>query len=158
MKDIIRLNTGDSDKLKIYRVILDTNILVSALRSKQGASYRLLELLRNRDERWQISVSTALILEYEAVLKREIHRQGRDMSVIDKFVDDIVSVANRHPIFYLLRPYLKDADDDFILELAFSSSADYIVTYNTSNFTRAKLFGADAITPKNFLQKIGEIP
>jgi len=70
LKDIIRLNTGDSDKLKIYRVILDTNILVSALRSKQGASYRLLELLRNSDEPWQISVSTALILEYEAVLKR----------------------------------------------------------------------------------------
>ena len=144
--------------MKIYQVIIDTNVMVAALRSKQGASYRLLKLLHNGDERWQINVSTALILEYEAVLKREIHRQGKDMSVIDKFVDDIVFIANRHPVFYLLRPYLKDADDDFILELAFSSSSDYIVTYNTANFTRAKMFGVRTITPKKFLQKIGEIP
>jgi predicted nucleic acid-binding protein len=58
----------------------------------------------------------------------------------------------------LLRPYLKDPDDDFVLELAFSSSVDYIITYNTDNFERAKMFGLDAITPKEFLQKIVEIP
>lgn len=79
------------------------------------------------------------------------------MGLIDRFIDDIVSLANRHPIFYLLRPYLKDADDDFILELAFSCGADYIVTYNTTNFKQAKMFGTDAITPKTFLEKIGEI-
>ena len=139
-----------------YQVILDTNVVVAALRSKQGASYCLLKLLQKRDERWQINVSTALILEYEAVLKREIHRQGRDISVIDKFIDDIVSVANRHSVFYLLRPFLQDADDDFILELAFPSSADYIVTYNTKNFGQVKMFGVDVITPKILLQKIRE--
>lgn len=143
-------------KDKIYQAIIDTNVMVAALRSIQGASYRLLNLLKNHDKRFRISVSTALILEYEAVLKREIHRQGKDMRLIDGFIDDIVSLADRHPIFYLLRPHLKDADDDFILELAFSSGADYIVTYNTGNFKQAKLFGADPVTPKNFLQKIGE--
>lgn len=141
-----------------YQIIIDTNVLVAALRSKQGASFKLLQLLMERDERWQIHISTTLILEYEAVLKREIHRQGKDLSIIDKFIDDIVSVANRHSIFYLLRPHLKDADDDFILELAFSSSVDFIVTYNINNFVRAKLFGIDVITPKTFLQKIGELP
>jgi len=143
--------------LKKYQVIIDTNVLVSALRSKQGASYRLLELLRDRDSRWQISVSTALILEYEAVLKREIHRQGKDMAMIDKFIDDLVAVANRYSVFYLLRPWLRDADDDFMLELAFSSSADYIVTYNTRDFERAEKFGVSKMTPKEFLKKIGEI-
>ena len=144
--------------MKTYQIIIDTNVLVAAFRSKQGASFRLLSLLKEGEQRWQINVSTALILEYEAVLKREIHCQGKDMAIIDKFIDDLVSVSNRHPIFYLLRPHLKDADDDFILELAFSSSVDYIVTYNTDNFERAKMFGLDVITPKEFLQKIGEIP
>lgn len=144
--------------MKKYHVILDTNVLVAALRSKQGASYRLLELLWNGDTRWQINVSTALILEYEALLKREIHRQGKEMTMIDKFIDDLVSTADRYPVFYLLRPCLKDADDDFILELAFSSSADYIVTYNTRNFIRAEMFGVGVIKPKEFLQKLGEIP
>ena len=131
--------------------------MVAALRSSQGASYRLLNLLKDDDKRFRINVSTALILEYEAVLKREIHRQEKDMGLIDRFIDDIVSLADKHPIFYLLRPHLKDADDDFILELAFSSGADYIVTYNTSNFRQSKMFGTGAVTPKTFLQKIGDI-
>lgn len=143
--------------METYQIIIDTNVLVAAIRSNRGASYLLLELLSHRDKRFEINVSTALILEYEAVLKREMHRQGKELSVIDQFIDDLVSVSNRHLIFYLLRPYLKDADDDFILELAFSSSVDYIVTYNTVNFERAKLLGIEVISPKTFLRKIGEI-
>jgi len=143
--------------LKVYQIIIDTNVLVAALRSINGASFRLLKLLQNKDERFQINISTSIVLEYEAVLKREIHRQNKDISIIDKFIDDIVSAANRYSVFYLLRPYLKDADDDFILELAFTSSADFIVTYNTDNFKKAKSFGVDVINPKEFLQKIGEI-
>ena len=92
----------------------------------------------NKDERFQINVSTSIVLEYEAVLKREMHRQAKNITMIDAFIDDIVSEANRHSIFYLLRPYLKDADDDFILELAFSSAVDFIVTHNTKNFNKAK--------------------
>ncbi len=117
----------------------------------------MLELLQKGDRRWGLNVSTALVLEYEAVLKREIHRQGKDMAMIDKFIDDIIAAADRYSVFYLLRPWLKDADDDFILELAFSSSADYIVTYNTRNFRQAEMFGVSTITPKEFLKKIGEI-
>ena len=147
----------ESLKLKAYQVIIDTNVLVAALRSIHGASFRLLKLLQKKDERFKINVSTSIVLEYEAVLKREIHRQGKDISIIDKFIDDMVSEANRYQIFYLLRPHLKDADDDFILELAFSSSADFIITYNTNNFKEAKSFGVNVIKPKEFLQKIGEI-
>lgn len=147
----------NSHKLNAYQVIIDTNVLVAALRSIQGASFRLLKLLQNKDERFKINVSTSIILEYEAVLKREIHRQNKDISIIDKFIDDIVYEANRYQIFYLLRPYLKDADDEFILELAFSSSADFIITYNTNNFRNAKSLGVNVIKPKEFLQKIGEI-
>ncbi len=90
--------------MKSYKIIIDTNVLVSALRSKNGASFLLLKLIQKKDNRFQINVSTSIVLEYEAVLKREIHRQGKDISMIDKFIDDIVSAADRHPIFYLLRP------------------------------------------------------
>ena len=140
-----------------FQIIIDTNVLVAAVRSKQGASYLLLELVNQKDKRFQINTSTTLVLEYEDVLKREMHRQGKEISDIDKFIDDLIYISNRHPIFYRLRPNLKDANDDFILELAFSSSVDYIVTYNTNNFKRARLFGIEIVTPKAFLQKIGEI-
>jgi hypothetical protein len=42
--------------------VLDTNVLISALRSRRGASFELLRLVGN--ERWQLHLSTALLLEY----------------------------------------------------------------------------------------------
>jgi hypothetical protein len=70
----------------------------------------------NHARQWNIS--TALLLEYEAVLKREQHRQGRPLVVIDRFLDDLVARAYRHAIFYLIRPFLADPDGELILELA----------------------------------------
>ena len=144
--------------MKIYQVILDTNVLVAAFRSKQGASFRLLRLFIEGDARWQANVSTALVLEYEApVLKRERHRQGKEMSLVDAFLDDLVARAHRHSIFFLLRPYLRDANDDFVLELAFASETEYIITYNIKNFTRAKQIGIEVVTPHEFLRILGDI-
>lgn len=139
------------------QIIIDTNVFVAAFRSKRGASFRLLELLERGDPRWQLNVSTALVLEYEAVLKRELLRQGKELTLVDRFLDDVVARANRHAIFFLLRPYLRDADDDFILELAFASQTNYIVTYNVNNFVAAKQIGITVCTPRQFLQQIGEI-
>ncbi len=63
-----------------------------------------------------------MILEYEAVLKREQHRPGRSSGTVDAFLDDVVARANRHTIFYLIRPFLMDPDDELILELALASA------------------------------------
>jgi len=69
-------------------------------------------------------------LEYEAVLKREQHRQGHSLAAVDRLLDDIAARANRHAIFYLIRPFLADPDDELILELALASASRYIVTHN----------------------------
>jgi predicted nucleic acid-binding protein len=53
----------------MYQVVIDTNVLVAALRSRRGASFRLLDLLG--DSRWQANLSVALALEYEQVVKRK---------------------------------------------------------------------------------------
>ena len=46
---------------------------------------------------------------------------------MDRLLDDVATRANRHAIFYLIRPYLADPDDEFILELA--SASAYIDTH-----------------------------
>ena len=111
------------------QIVIDTNVLVAAARSNTGASFELLRLFAAGDARWQWNISTALLLEYEAVLKREQHREGRGLAVIDRFLDDLAARANRHAIFYLIRPFLTDPDDELIIELALASAADYIVTH-----------------------------
>jgi putative PIN family toxin of toxin-antitoxin system len=134
------------------QVVVDTNVLVAAARSSAGASFELLRLFSMGDARWQWNISTALLLEYEAVLKREQHRQGRPMAVVDRFLDDLASKANRHAIFYLIRPILNDPDDELILELALTSASSYIVTHNRDDFRDAGRFGLGVITPGGFLR------
>ena len=85
------------------QAVIDTSVLVAAARSNAGASFELLRLFAAGDSRWQWNISTALLVEYEAVLKREQHRQGRAMVIVDRFLDDLAARANRHAIFYLIR-------------------------------------------------------
>lgn len=134
------------------QVVIDTSVLVAAARSNAGASFELLRLFGTSDTRWQWNISTALLLEYEAVLKREQHRQGRDTSVIDRLLDDLAAQANRHAIFYLTRPFLSDPDDEMVLELALASASDYIITHNRDDFRDAGRFGVGVLTPGEFLR------
>src|SRR2546423_9149892 len=103
----------------MYQVVLDTNVLVAAARSRRGTSYALLQTIRSG--RWQLNLSSALLLEYEAQLKAEATRQGRPLAIVDRFLDFLASRSNRRQTFFLLRPFLRDSKDDFIIELAVAS-------------------------------------
>ena len=138
----------------MFQVIIDTNVLLSALLSRKGASYHLLTLVG--DERWQLNLSTALVLEYEDVLKRPELGLSLTNEEINAILDYLCDNGNQHKIFYLWRPFLRDAKDDFVLELAVASSCDYIVTFNAKDFVGIEHFGLRAITPGEFLQKLGE--
>ena len=142
-------------KAKIYQIILDTNVLFSALRSQVGASFRLLSLIE--DSRFQINLSVALVLEYEDVLKRPAMNLQLTHREIDDVLDFLCQNANLREIFYLWRPMLRDPKDDFVLELAVESDCEYIVTFNTKDFAKAENFGIKAIRPSEFLRIIGEI-
>ncbi len=63
-----------------FQIVIDTSVMVAAARSRSGASFELLRLFETGDARWEWNISTALLVEYEAVLKREQHRQGRDLA------------------------------------------------------------------------------
>ncbi len=142
-------------KVRNYQIILDTNVLLSALRSQLGASFRLLTLIG--DSRFQINLSVALVLEYEDVLKRPALNLRLTHREIDDVIDFLCQNANLREIFYLWRPTLRDPKDDFVLELAVESNCDFIVTFNLKDFAEAENFGIKAIKPSEFLRIIGEI-
>ena len=133
------------------QTVIDTNVLVAAARSNAGASFELLRLFAEGDDRWELNISTALLLEFEAVLKREQHRQRRSLEAVDRFLDDLTARANRRAIFYLIRPYLADPDDELVLELAVASGSSYIVTHNRDDFREAGRFGLNVVSPGKFL-------
>jgi putative PIN family toxin of toxin-antitoxin system len=138
-----------------HQIVVDTNVFVTALRSQFGASYKLLSLL-DRDI-YNLNLSVPLVLEYEEVAKRMIGEITLSEKEIDDILDYVISKANHWQIFYLWRPQLKDPSDDMVLELAVTASCNYILTYNIKDFKGSEKFGITAITPKAFLEMVGEL-
>lgn len=131
------------------KVVLDTNVLVAALRSSSGASFALLSRLRT--EQFQPVLSVALVLEYEDALMRHLDSMLLGEDAIRDLVDFLCHVGHRQEIFFLWRPCLPDPQDDMLLELAVAARATMIVTHNLRDFRGAENFGIEAIAPKDFL-------
>jgi len=109
------------------------------------------------DPRWQVNISTTLVMEYEAVLKRELSSLNLSLADIDSLLDSFCAIAKQHNIFYIWRPTTPDPNDDFLVDLAIEAQIDYIISYNKKDLYPIKKLGVGVITPKEFLQLTGEI-
>lgn len=137
------------------RVVLDSSVLVAALRSRRGASFRILELLRA--QRFEIAVSVPLALEYEATLVRHSKELGLAISEAMSLVDSLCSAGHLQEIHFLWRPALNDPTDEFVLELAVAGRCAAIVTHNVRDFDGAKAFNVGVVTPGEFLRLLQEV-
>jgi putative PIN family toxin of toxin-antitoxin system len=138
-------------------VVLDTCVLVAAARSRRGASFELVAGLPDR--RFKPALSVALYTEWQAVLTRPEHvPPGLDASDVLAFLRYLASLSHLQDIHYLWRPFLRDPDDDMVLECAVASGSRYLVTHNVQDFRRIDFFGIEALTPANFLQQLRSPP
>jgi putative PIN family toxin of toxin-antitoxin system len=135
-------------------MVIDTNVLVSGLRSRQGMSYRLLSFLGGRLYRPVVTVP--LVVEYEKSLcdpRTEVPFSAVD---IGKYLNFVCSVSDCRKVHFLWRPFLRDPSDDMVLEAAVSGQCEYIVTFNLRDFKNVEKFGIVAITPGDFLKEKGK--
>jgi putative PIN family toxin of toxin-antitoxin system len=139
----------------LSQVVLDTNILVTALRSKRGASFKLISLIEKGP--FEINLSVSLVFQYEEILRRQRSSLHVSQDDIADFLDYLCSIANLHEIYFLWRPYLPDPQDDMLLDLAVKAGCKYIVTYNKRDFRGAEMFGIEVVTAKEFLERIGAL-
>ena len=138
------------------QIVIDTNVLIAALRSRRGASHRLFMLLE--EGKFEINISVPLILEYEDAAKRIVREIGLTYADVDDILDYVCSVGHKRMIHFLWRPFLKDPQDDHVLELAVECECDCVVTYNVRDFAGSERFGVRVVTPKEFLRVIGGLP
>ncbi len=140
--------------MNIKRVVLDTNVLLAAGRSRMGASFALLRALR--DERFRLLASVPLFLEYEAVLKRpeQLAAGQRSTALVDAFLDGLSLRVEPVHLFYLWRPQLRDPADEMVLETALNGRAAALVTFNVNDFAAARRFALPVITPAMFLHEL----
>lgn len=141
--------------VKPPQIVLDTNVIIAAQRSQRGASARLMSLVGT--DRFEIHLSVPLVLEYEEILLRQRVLLGLTPEDVSDLVDALCALGHHHKIYFLWRPYLRDAKDELVLDLAVAAGCDYIITHNQKDFIGTERFGIGVLDPKTFLREIGEI-
>jgi len=139
----------------IVKLVLDTDVVVAAMRSPRGASAEILRAARQG--RVTLLVSMPLALEYEAVCCRAEHLTAAGLSEHEAEVFVTAVIAMAEPVFlhFLWRPQLRDAGDEMVLETAINGRADALVTFNVRDFAPAhSLFGLATLLPREVVGRI----
>src|SRR6266852_5198389 len=137
------------------RIVFDTDVIVAALRSDQGASRQL--LLAALDRRIIMLASVPLMLEYEAVLTRpeQLDKIGLSVVEINVVLDAVASIIEPIPLHFVWRPRLKDPADEMVLDTAVNGNADKLATFNLKHLRDAAMaFGIRANRPGDVLREL----
>jgi putative PIN family toxin of toxin-antitoxin system len=137
------------------RIVLDTDVVVAAMRSPRGASAAL--LLAALDGKATMLVSVPLAIEYEAICQLAEHRiaAGLDEREVLAFLDGLVAISEPVGTYFLWRPRLRDPEDEMVLETAVNGRANAIVTFNIRDFgNEPAVFGIDLLRPAEALRRI----
>ena len=134
------------------RYVLDTNIVVAALRSPSGASAELLRAALRGE--FTLLLSVAIVLEYEAVCCDPQQRisSGLQEEQVRKVIDTLCDVCEFAEPRFQWRPQLRDPNDEMVLEAAINGKADALVTFNQKDFgTVPERFGILTLSPREAL-------
>nr|CAA6811428.1 MAG: Unknown protein [uncultured Thiotrichaceae bacterium] len=138
------------------RYVLDTDVIIAAMRSPTGASAAILLTALN-DSTLKLLCSVPLALEYEAKCTMEKHYEAAQLSREQSqiFVDTILGMMEPVKLDFRWRPQLKDPGDEMVLETAINGHADMLVTFNLRDYGSApQLFGIQALRPADALKRI----
>lgn len=133
---------------------MDTNVLFSALYSSSGASHQIFKMIV--EEQITLAITPSVYFEYSAVLMRSenLEKIGLQRAEIEDLLDFMALLAQKHSVYFLLRPNLKDEEDDMIAECAFASNSDYLITSNVKDFLGGELkpYPFKVVTPSEFMK------
>jgi len=140
---------GGTYGIAVIRAVIDTNVLVAALRSSTGASHEIL-LAADRGE-FEVALSVPLLAEYEDVCQRPNSGIPIPAWAVGDLINRIAQISRQQTIHYLWRGILPDPKDDMVLEVAVAAGVSHIITFNHRHLKQASEFGIAVVTPSEFL-------
>jgi len=139
----------------MFRLVLDTDVIVAAMRSPKGASSALLKTAAHGQITMLASVTLAM--EYQAVCTRAEHIMAAGLKANEayEFVQAVIALIEPVTTYFLWRPQLNDANDEMVLEAAVNGRANALVTFNRRHFgTKTLDFGIETLTPAEIMRRI----
>jgi len=132
------------------RLILDTNVIVSAL-IQRGYPYYIVDTIF-ADSSLQLCISDKLMAEYVEVLNRQKFSRfpdfhARAQSLLSEIENRSAKYKPAHTV-----AVIKDEPDNRLLELAETCKADYLITGNANDFTMTMYKSTRIVSPKNFFE------
>jgi putative PIN family toxin of toxin-antitoxin system len=134
------------------RAVMDTNVIVAAMRSRRGASFEIVRRLRLGE--WTTVLSNHLLFEYEEVLKRQAAELGLSLEDVDELLNAVCARAEECLLSHGWQPILCDPDDEPLVQLAVESDAFRIVSHNVRHLLPATTLGVELLRPPEFLDKL----
>jgi len=137
------------------RLVLDTDVVVAAMRSPRGASAAILKAIRSGQATLLLSVPLAM--EYEAICQEAEHRVASGLSAAEAntFVTAVIAMAEPVRTHYLWRPTLRDPNDEMVLEVAINGHADALVSFNLRDYGDVpKRYGIDLLLPRDAIGRV----
>jgi putative PIN family toxin of toxin-antitoxin system len=131
---------------------MDTNVLLSAFRSRLGASFEIFRRLRLGE--WTAVVSNHLLYEYEEILKRDASKLNLSLQDVDELLNAICARAEQFLLSNEWQPILPDPDDEPLVQLAIESNAMRIITHNVRDLKPGERLGIELLNPRHFLAKL----
>ncbi len=139
----------------MLRLVLDTDVIVAALRSPTGASAALIGAAI--DSRIVMLASVPLFFEYEAKCTSPVHWTAAGLTLEQAyiFVDGLANLIEPVKTHYLWRPALRDPNDEMVLEAAVNGRAAAIVSFNLRDFGAVpEKFGVDVMVPAVAIRRV----
>jgi putative PIN family toxin of toxin-antitoxin system len=137
------------------RVLIDTNVFISALLSQESPPSLVMRLCLTKSIKPMMG--TTLYTEYCDVCSRDHIFKNSALNKVERYelFDDFISLCEWISVYYLWRPNLRDEGDNHLLELATASQAKYIITGNTKDFEEGDLLFPDItiVTPREFIEQ-----
>jgi putative PIN family toxin of toxin-antitoxin system len=136
-------------------LVLDTDVVVAAMRSPAGASAAVIRAVW--EDRVTLLMSVPLAMEFEAVCRGPEHRLAAGLSVrqVEVLLDAVIAMAEPVLTHFLWRPQLRDPNDEMVLEAAVNGGADALVTFNVRDYgTAATQFGVEVLLPREAIARM----
>jgi putative PIN family toxin of toxin-antitoxin system len=138
----------------VVAIVVDTNVVVAALRSEGGASRQVVRGCLQGT--YEPLFGAALLAEYEhTLLGRALVGTAVTREERYEVMAALAAAGRWVSVYFLWRPNLSDETDNHLVELAVAGGAEAIVAHNTRDLRSGELLfpSVRVLTPAAFLKE-----